>query len=142
MKKNNPKILSHVLEQNFINKENGNVEGLSLAISLNEFYDIKVADDKGLIYTDQVKVDINDDEIDDVVNYGKEIAEIIVKDIRKNENIPNVPIYMTLYQESNINDIIPGLFLADTFIAKGEDNINKWTKIDRKKLYIPFRCTL
>ncbi|WP_107924886.1 CamS family sex pheromone protein [Lysinibacillus parviboronicapiens] len=135
--KNNPKILSHVLEQNFINKENGNVEGLSLAISLNEFYDIKVADDKGLIYTDQVKVDINDDEIDDVVNYGKEIAEIIVKDIRKNENIPNVPIYMTLYQESNINDIIPGLFLADTFIAKGEDNINKWTKIDRKNYTFP-----
>jgi protein involved in sex pheromone biosynthesis len=135
--KNNPKILSHVLEQNFINKENGEIEGMSLAISLNEFYDIKVADDKGLIYTDQVKVDTNDDNVNDVEKYGKEIAEIIIKDIRNNKEIPNVPIYITLYQESNKNDIIPGIFLAETFIPEEEDKIDKWTDIDIKNYTFP-----
>ncbi|MEY9973339.1 protein involved in sex pheromone biosynthesis [Lysinibacillus sp. RC46] len=135
--KNNPKILSHVLEQNFINKENGKVEGMSLAISLNEFYDIRVHDDKGLTYTDQVKVDTNEDEVNDVEKYGKEIAGTIIKNIRENNKIPNVPIYLTLYQESNKNDIIPGIFLAQTFIPEGEDKIDKWAGIDIKNYTFP-----
>ncbi|MGE7987515.1 CamS family sex pheromone protein [Lysinibacillus fusiformis] len=130
-----PLILSHVLEQNFINKETSKIEGMSIAISLNEYYDIRVTDDEGLIYTGQVKVDQNDDEVDDVKNFGKKVAEKIVKDIRKNEKIPNVPIYITLFQESNINDIIPGVFLAETSIPLGEASITKWAEID-KKFYI------
>ncbi|TGN30379.1 CamS family sex pheromone protein [Lysinibacillus sp. S2017] len=135
--KNNPKILSHVLEQNFINKENGKVEGISLAISLNEFYDIRVTDDKGLIYTDRVKVDSNDDNVNDVENYGKEIAEIIIKDIRNNKKIPNVPIYLTLYQESDKYAILPGIFLAETFLPEGRNRIDEWTDIDIKNYTFP-----
>ena len=132
-----PLILSHVLEQNFINKENNKVEGLSIAISLNEFYDIRVSDANGLIYTGQVKVDQNDDDINDVKNYGKEVAKRILEDIRKNEKYPRVPIYLTLYQESNINDIIPGIFLAETFIPKDADTITKWFDIDKKHYIFP-----
>ncbi|MFJ7982090.1 CamS family sex pheromone protein [Lysinibacillus xylanilyticus] len=135
--KSNPKILSHVLEQNFVNKENGKVEGMSLAISLNEFYDIRVHDDKGLTYTDQVKVDTNEDKVNDVENYGKQIAGTIIKNIRNNNKIPNVPIYLTLYQESNKNDIIPGIFLAQTFIPEEEDKIDKWAAIDIKNYTFP-----
>lgn len=130
-----PLILSHVLEQDFINKETNKIEGMSIAISLNEYYDIRVTDDEGLIYTGQVKVDQNNDEIDDVKIFGKKVAEKIVKDIRGNVKIPNVPIYLTLFQESNINDIIPGVFLAETFIPHGEATITKWAEID-KKFYI------
>ncbi len=108
---------------------------MSIAISLNEYYDIRVTDDEGLIYTGQVKVDQNDDEVDDVKSFGKKVAEKIVKDIRENEKIPNVPIYLTLFQESNINDIIPGVFLAETSIPLGEASITKWAEID-KKFYI------
>ncbi len=130
-----PLILSHVLEQNFINKETSKMEGMSIAISLNEYYDIRVTDDEGLIYTGQVKVDQNDDDVDDVKNFGKKVAEKIIKDIRGNVKIPDVPITLTLFQESNINDIIPGIFLAETFIAQGEATITKWAEID-KKFYI------
>lgn len=70
-----------------------------------------------------VKVDTNEDNVNDVENYGKEIAGTIIKDIRNNEKIPNVPIYVILYQESNKNDIIPGIFLAETFIpSRGKLN--------------------
>lgn len=132
-----PLILSHVLEQNFINKENNKVEGLSIAISLNEFYDIRVSDANGLIYTGQVKVDQNNDDINDVKNYGKEVAKRILEDIRKNEKYPRVPIYLALYQESNINDIMPGIFLAETFIPKDADTITKWFDIDKKHYIFP-----
>lgn len=132
-----PLILSHVLEHNFINKKTNKIEGMSIAISLNEFYDIRVTDDKGLIYTGQVKVDQNDDDINDVKRYGKEIAGKIIKDLRKNEKVPRVPIYLTLYQESNINDIIPGVFLAETFMTQGEDTITKWSEVDKKYYLFP-----
>lgn len=135
--KMNPLILSHVLEQNFINKKSGKIEGMSLAISLNEFYDIRVSDDKGLIYTGQVKVDNTDNDVNDVAEYGKKVAESIIKDLRKNATIPNVPIYLTLYQESNKNDIIPGVFLADTYIAEGKEKIDKWNAIDKKDYTFP-----
>ena len=135
--KQNPLFLSHILEQNYINKKSGKIEGMSLAISLNEYYDIRVSDDKGLIYTDQVKVDNTDDDVNDVKNYGKKIAETIVKDIRNHEAMPNVPIYLTLYQESNKNDILPGIFLAETFIGESKDRIDKWTEIDKKDYTFP-----
>ncbi len=135
--KQNPLFLSHILEQNYINKKSGKIEGMSLAISLNEYYDIRVSDDKGLIYTDQVKVDNNDDDVNDVENYGKKIAETIVKNIRNHEAMPNVPIYLTLYQESNKNDILPGIFLAETFIGESKDRIDKWTEIDKKDYTFP-----
>lgn len=133
--KNNPKILSYVLEQNFVNKENGEVEGISLAISLNEFYDIRVTDDDGLIYTDRVKVDRDNENY--VKKYGKEIAETIIKDIRNNKEIPNVPINLTLYQESDKFAILPGVFLAETFIPEGKDRIDEWTDIDIKNYTFP-----
>ncbi|MFJ7648533.1 CamS family sex pheromone protein [Lysinibacillus sp. NPDC097279] len=135
--KQNPLFLSHILEQNYINKKSGKIEGMSLAISLNEYYDIRVSDDKGLIYTDQVKVDNTDDDVNDVENYGKKIAETIVKNIRNHEAMPNVPIYLTLYQESNKNDILPGIFLAETFIGESKDRIDKWTEIDKKDYTFP-----
>lgn len=135
--KQNPLFLSHILEQNYINKKSGKIEGMSLAISLNEYYDIRVSDDKGLIYTDQVKVDNTDDDVNDVKNYGKKIAETIVKNIRNHEAMPNVPIYLTLYQESNKNDILPGVFLAETFIGESKDRIDKWTEIDKKDYTFP-----
>ncbi|MFJ7667319.1 CamS family sex pheromone protein [Lysinibacillus sp. NPDC097195] len=135
--KENPLILSHVLEQNYINKKSGKIEGMSLAISLNEYYDIRVSDENGLIYTDQVKVDNNDDDVNDVEKYGKKIAEVIVQQIRNNETMPKVPIYLTLFQESNKNDILPGVFLAETYIDEGKDRIDKWLAIDKKDYTFP-----
>jgi len=110
---------------------------MALAISLNEYYDIRVSDEDGLIYTDQVKVDSNDDDVNDVEKYGKDIAEVIVNQLRNNATIPNVPIYLTLYQESNKNDIIPGVFLAETYIEEGKVRIDKWIDIDKKDYTFP-----
>ncbi len=42
-----------------------------------------------------------------------------------------------MYQESNKNDIIPGIFLAETFIPEGEDKIDKWIDIDRENYTFP-----
>ncbi|MFG3613478.1 CamS family sex pheromone protein [Rummeliibacillus stabekisii] len=131
-----PKILSHVLEQNFINKK-GKLAGISLAISLNEYYHFSVMDNKGATYTDEVKVDNDNNKINDVETYGKKITRNIINDIRSNKDIPRVPIFITLYQESKQNSIIPGRFLAETYLSEDEVKIPKWNSINRKYYSFP-----
>lgn len=134
--KETPKILSHVLEQDFIDKD-GKIAGISLAISLNEYYQIRVIDDKGAIYTDEVKVDTNNNGVNDVKKYGKKITPNIIRDLKNSKDIPNVPIFITLYQESNQSSIIPGIFLAETYISEDEVKISKWNNINRKYYSFP-----
>lgn len=131
-----PKILSHVLEQNYLDKD-GNIKGISLAISLNEFYYFKVSDDSGLIHSGEVEIDKNKNGINDVKKYGKDIAEEILKRIRTNKDIPDVPIFLTLYQEESRNNVIPGRFLSETFIPQGKNQIEKWNDLDRRYLELP-----
>ncbi|MGW6189119.1 CamS family sex pheromone protein, partial [Bacillus subtilis] len=134
--KKSPKILSHILEQNYLNKD-GEIEGISLALSLKTYYYIKVTDSKGLVYTDKVKIDEDKDNINDVKESGKKIAEKVVKRIRDSKDIPDVPILLTLYQEEQRNSVIPGSFLTETYIPQGENNIKEWNDIDRKYYAFP-----
>ncbi|MGY3312498.1 protein involved in sex pheromone biosynthesis [Peribacillus simplex] len=134
--KKSPKILSHILEQNYLNKD-GKIEGISLALSLKTFYYIKVTDSKGLVYTDKVKIDEDKDNINDVKESGKKIAEKVVKRIRDSNDIPDVPILLTLYQEEQRNSVIPGNFLTETYIPEGENNIKEWNDINRKYYAFP-----
>lgn len=134
--KKSPKILSHILEQNYLNKD-GKIEGISLALSLKTYYYIKVTDSKGLVYTDKVKIDNDKDNINDVKESGKKIAEKVVKRIRDSKDIPDVPILLTLYQEEQRNSVIPGNFLTETYIPQGENNIKEWNDIDRKYYAFP-----
>ncbi|KOR80585.1 hypothetical protein AM232_20585 [Bacillus sp. FJAT-21352] len=134
--KKSPKILSHILEQNYLNKD-GKIEGISLALSLKTYYYIKVTDSKGLVYTDKVKIDEDKDNINDVKESGKKIAEKVVKRIRDSKDIPDVPILLTLYQEEQRNSVIPGNFLTETYIPQGENNIKEWNNIDRKYYAFP-----
>lgn len=134
--KDNPKIVSHILEQNYVDKD-GKTKGISLAISLKSFYYFQVSDNNGLIHSGNVKVDENNNGKNDVKIYGENIAEKVVKRIRNNKEIPNVPIFLTLYQEENRGSVVPGKFLSSTFIPEGESGINGWDNIDKKYMELP-----
>ncbi|MCM3214924.1 CamS family sex pheromone protein [Niallia taxi] len=134
--KKNPKILSHVLEQDYVNSK-GKIQGISLAVSLNEIYYIRATDEKGLVYTDEVAVDTTDNGKNEVEEQGKSIAETILKRIRANSDIPDVPIYLTLYQETNKGNIVPGKFLASSYIDKNDNTIGKWKEIKRNYIAFP-----
>ncbi|MFE4525174.1 CamS family sex pheromone protein [Cytobacillus firmus] len=132
----NPKIVSHILEQNYVDKD-GKTKGISLAISLNSFYYFQVSDNNGLIHSGNVKVDNNNNGTNDVKIYGENIAENVVKRIRNNKKIPNVPILLTLYQEESRGSVVPGRFLSSTFIPEGKSGINDWDNIDKKYMELP-----
>ncbi|MEK3823013.1 CamS family sex pheromone protein [Cytobacillus sp. FSL W8-0315] len=134
--KDNPKIVSHILEQNFLD-ENGKTKGISLAISLNSYYYFQVSDNNGLIHSGKVKVDDNKNGINDVKIYGEKIAEKVIKRIRNNKEIPNVPIFLTLYQEESQGSVVPGRFLSGTFVPENESGINDWENIDKKYMELP-----
>jgi len=134
--KKSPKVLSHVLEQDYVNSK-GKIQGISLAISLNKIYYIRATDNAGLVYTDEIKVDQTENGKNEVEEQGKNIAETILKRIRANSEIPDVPIFLTLYEETNKGNIVPGKFLASSYIDKNDNTIAKWNDINRKYIAFP-----
>lgn len=122
--KKNPIILSHVLEQNYIDKD-GKLAGISIALALNKIYYIKFSEN-GLLYSENVEI-----QDEDILKEGKLIAGELLKKIRQNEDIPDVPIFLTLYQLNKQNSFVPGKFLEKTYISSGKSTIKKWDDIER-----------
>ncbi|MCA1028135.1 CamS family sex pheromone protein [Cytobacillus kochii] len=131
-----PKIISHIHEQNYLN-EKGKVVGISLAISINDYYHIRVMDDAGLVHTGEVRV--NDVYKDKSYNekYAKNIAKNVISAVRGIENVPNVPIILSIYEEAGQNEITPGQFLAHTYIDKGKQGIGSWEEVEKDQYVYP-----
>lgn len=90
-----------------------------------------------MVYTDEVAVDTTDNGKNEVEEQGKSIAETILKRIRANSDIPDVPIFLTLYQETNKGNIVPGKFLSSSYIDKNDNTIGKWKEIKRNYIAFP-----
>lgn len=117
-KKKEPIILSHILEQNYINKKE-EVEGISIALAFH----------KG------TNGSVNDELIE---KERKKIAARFINDIQNNNEMPNVPLLLTLYQQETPNNVIPGGFIAKYYVPNGKwVNLNKQYKmlnaIDKNK---------
>ncbi|WP_243647110.1 CamS family sex pheromone protein [Scopulibacillus darangshiensis] len=132
---NSPKILSYVLEQDYL-KKSGKDEyklgGVSLAISLNQVYADKVMDKEGKTY--EVKKDLD---INKVKQKGKEYAQEIVKRVRGKKGLGQVPIFVTLYLEAPPESLVPGHYFAKASVSQGSSSIGKWDKVDSEYILFP-----
>jgi len=129
--KENPKVLSHILEQNYIDKD-GKVGGISIALALNKVYYIKYLDKDGLTQNGKVTIDNKTLEAE-----GKKIATELIKRLRNNENVPQTPILITLYKIEENNSVKPGNFISKMVIGKNKIEGN-WEKINRKYLTLTY----
>lgn len=129
--KQKPRFLSYVLEQNYLDK-NGKLQGVSLGISLHSVDYLSVMDSEGLIHTDEVKLSSKL-----VEKEGKEAANEILSRLRKKEGYRDVPVFLTLFKEEKKGSILPGSFIAQTFVKQGEGSIDEWDKVDRKFFLFP-----
>ncbi len=129
--KNNPEIFSHIHEQNITDKE-GNLLGMSLSIALNEVYYISGNIDD-LYYSDEVVLKEKG-----LINEGKKIGEKLVDQIKKNEEIPDVPILITLYKQENADSQKPGIFLSKAYT---NSNKIKWEDLNNKNYTFNYKNT-
>lgn len=127
-----PRYLSHVLEQNFLERKDDNTAelvGLSIGLALKSEYRFQVEKDGPYYYES-----ISEKEVE---KEGKEIAQKVLERVRKIEGLENVPIMIALYQEQQEASPIPGNFIAKTLVSSGDMMIGKWEDTDEEYILFP-----
>lgn len=128
----NPRHLSHILEQNFLKRNEDNtvqLEGVSIGIALKSVYGFQTETGGPSYYEDISK--------QETLDKGKEIAEEVLKKVRKIEGLENKKIMIALYREQEQASPIPGNYIAKTVVDKGDKKIGKWEEIDEEYVLFP-----
>lgn len=130
--KENPRFLSHILEQNFLEKKDDDtveLAGVSLGIALKSVYRYQTEEGGPDYYEDISK--------SEMLKKGKKAAQEILERIRQIEGVENVPILIELYREEEQSSPVPGSFVARTYVQGGDMKIDKWESIDEKHVLFP-----
>lgn len=128
---NNPRYLSFVLEQNFLEKQDDNtveLAGISIGLALKSVYSFE-AEDKGPYYEDISK--------SKALEEGKKMAEKVLERIRDMEELQNVPVMIALFQEEEHSSPVPGNYIAKTNIPGKSSEIDKWESIKEEYVLLP-----
>lgn len=115
-----PEIISGIIEKNFLNK-NGEIKGISLGIVLNRYHSY----DSNNNY---VTLDL-----DETIDFGKSASKQLIKYLRKNFDLQDIPILVALYVESSPESNVGGNYL---YYGVTENNDIKYNYIDQKNYYM------
>ena len=115
-----PTPIAGIVEKNFLNKS-GNIKGISIGIVLNKYqsYDSN---------NNYVEMDT-----DRVIKIGKSAGETVVKYLRKNNELDNIPILVALYIEASPKSNIGGTYY---YYGVTEDDDISYDSIEQKKYYM------
>ncbi len=135
--RNNPRVFSHILEQNYLErKDNNTVElvGLSIGISLKSVYRFQTETGGDYYYEKIPKKEMEEE--------GKKIAQKVLEAIRElgeqeDEELKKVPIMIALFREEEQSSPVPGNFVAKTLVGEGENTIGKWETINEENVLFP-----
>jgi protein involved in sex pheromone biosynthesis len=134
MEENNPKVLSYILEQNYLVSRNDQLKvgGIAIALSFHSTYYYRVEDSEGRLHDGNKKLDEDKLKAD-----AKEIAQQVIKRIRQDPEIPDVPIVIGLYIEEEHGAVVPGNFFVKATVGKGTQSIGDWKDVNDKYYYFP-----
>ncbi|MFD1168698.1 CamS family sex pheromone protein [Oceanobacillus caeni] len=131
--KKNPRYLTHILEQNYMkrNEKENTVElaGVSIGIALKSVYRFQTEVGGPYQYK---KIPMKD-----MIEKGQEVAQKVVDELKGMENFPDVPIMIALFREAEIDSPVPGNFVSKTVVPAGQNKIDKWDKINEKNVLFP-----
>ncbi|MFP7255015.1 CamS family sex pheromone protein [Terribacillus goriensis] len=129
--RDNPKYLSHILEQDYmVEDDNGDIKlgGVSIALAMKSEYQFTTGG-KG-----PYREDIPQDEM---LAQANEMAKKIVERMRGIDGLSEVPIHIAVYREAKKESVVPGNFVAETTVDKGSSSVGDWDKIDEKNVLFP-----
>src|SRR5699024_7191802 len=128
----NPKYLSHIVEQNYLKKKEDNsvkLAGISIGLSMKSVYRYQTETGGPYYYEDISK--------EEMEKQGNKIAERVLKRLRKIDGLENVPIMISLYREAKQGSPVPGNFVAKTTVPEGENSIGEWKSIKEEYVLFP-----
>lgn len=129
--RNNPRVFSHILEQNFLERKENRVElvGVSIGIALKSVYRFQT-ELGGPYYYEEISEG-------EMIAEGEKIATAVLEAMREIDELSNVPIMIALFREEEQSSPVPGHFVQKTVIDKGETTINKWEKMNEEYILFP-----
>ncbi|MFS0674499.1 CamS family sex pheromone protein [Ornithinibacillus sp. 179-J 7C1 HS] len=128
----NPRYLTHILEQNFIKRnEDNSVElvGLSIGLALKSQYRFQT-EIGGPYYYESISKS-------EMLEQGEEIAQKVLEKIRGIDGLQNVPIMFALYREEKVGSAVPGNFVAKTYVEASDMMIDDWQPIKEDYILFP-----
>lgn len=124
--RDNPRVFSHILEQNYLVRKDKSVElgGISIGISLKSVYRF-TTETGGPQYYEDISMK-------EMLEEGERVAEHVLKIIREKEDLKDVPVMIGLYREAKQASPTSGQYVRKTFVDAGESSIDKWEKIEEE----------
>ena len=122
-----PNYLAHIVEQNYHVMTEGKklrLAGMSVGLALNTRSYSRSGTDTG----------IDEKEIE---QEGMKIAEEVIRRLRSQEGLADIPIVVGLFKQESRNSIVPGTYFATTVAEKGQSAPNGWKVIDEKYVVFP-----
>lgn len=123
-----PTYLAHIVEQNYLvmAKDKVRLEGISIGLALNTVHYSSTA-------TGSKETKIGDEEIQE---QGTLMAEEIIRRIRSQEGLEDIPIVVGLYKQGSRQSIVPGTYFATVFAEKGKAP-SGWKAVDEEYVLFP-----
>ncbi|MEK5037052.1 CamS family sex pheromone protein [Sporosarcina sp. FSL K6-3457] len=122
-----PNYLAHIVEQNYHVMTEGKklrLAGLSVGLALNTRNYSR----------DGVDTKIDDEEIE---QQGMKIAEEVIRRLRSQEGLAEIPIVVGLFKQESRNSIVPGTYFATAVAEKGQSAPSGWKVVDEKYVLFP-----
>jgi protein involved in sex pheromone biosynthesis len=128
-----PIYLAHIVEHNYLMKKKDDnkvtLGGVVIALSLNSVnYETNLSNG-----TRTVK-NISNEVLKD---QGAKMAGEVLKRMRENEDLQNVPIMIALYKQAPKQQVVPGEFFAYTTVQAGASTIENWEGVDEEYYIFP-----
>ncbi|WP_221568299.1 CamS family sex pheromone protein [Alkalihalobacillus sp. TS-13] len=134
MLKQNPKILSYILEQDYLQdsgKDSVKLAGISIALSFHSTYYFTVQDDQGRLHRDEKKLDGAE-----VKQFAQKTGQEVINRLRQHPELKDVPITVGLFHEEKHGAVVPGNYFAKTVVKGGQTKAN-WENVNEKYYFFP-----
>lgn len=128
----NPRYLTHILEQNFLKRnEDKTVElvGVSIGLAMKSQYRFQT-EVGGPYYYEPITEK-------KMLAEGEKLAQTILERIREIDGLQNVPIMFAIYREEKQGSAVPGNFVAKTYVEEGDRKINDWGMLNEEYILFP-----
>ncbi|MEW9676300.1 CamS family sex pheromone protein [Lentibacillus sp. L22] len=130
--RDHPRYLSHILEQNYLTKNDKNaakLEGISIGLALKSVYKFQ-AEEGGPYHYEKISKD-------EMMKQGEEMAQKVLKKLRGIDELKDVPVLIALYREGEEGSPVPGNYVAKTAVKAGKSTIDDWDNIKEEHVLFP-----
>ncbi|BAQ08800.1 hypothetical protein OXB_0328 [Bacillus sp. OxB-1] len=122
-----PIYLAHIIEQNYLvmtDEKKVRLDGISIGLAMNS-----------VSYTRSGKETVIPD--GKIQQEGMKMAEEIVRRLRTQEGLKDIPIVVGLFKQESRNSIVSGTYFAKAVAGKGDEVPGGWKEVNEQYVVFP-----